>query len=118
MGQVRSDRELFWRGVLERQVDSGLSVARFCRQESISVPSLYAWRRKLREEAAIEENDGRSEMAAGVGRQLLPVQIEAGASVVPVRILFPQGASIEVPSRIDRRALVELLLALREAQRC
>jgi hypothetical protein len=35
-----------------------------------------------------------------------------------VRILLPQGASIDAPGGIDRRALVDLLGALREAQLC
>jgi len=53
-----------------------------------------------------------------VGAQLLPVRLEAEASRSAVRILLPQGASIEVPDNIDRLALVELLRALREAQGC
>jgi hypothetical protein len=35
-----------------------------------------------------------------------------------VRIFLAHGMSLEVPGGIDRRALVELLAALREAQRC
>jgi transposase-like protein len=119
MGPGRKDRELFWRGVLQRQTESGLTVASFCRQESISAPSFYAWRRKLKErDARALEIDPRVDEEANVGAQLLPVRIETGASPAPVRILLPQGASIEAPGSIDRRALVELLGAIREAQLC
>lgn len=119
MGQRRKDRELFWRGVLQRQSESGLSVASFCRQESISAPSLYSWRRKLRErDARALRSDPPLEEEAHLGVQLLPVRVEAGASPAPVRILLPHGASIDAPGSIDRRALVDLLGALREAQLC
>lgn len=119
MGQRRKDRELFWRGVLQRQVESGLNVASFCRQESISAPSFYDWRRKLKErDAGAQPIAAQVEEKATLGAQLLPVRIEGGASAAPVRILLPQGASIEAPGSIDRRALVDLLGALREAQLC
>lgn len=118
MGKRRTDRELHWRGVLQRQSDSGLSIATFCRQESISAPSFYAWRRKLKERDAGALGSGFQERAASSDAQLLPVRIESGASLAPVRIFLPGGAWIDAPSNMDRRALVELLEALREAQLC
>ena len=119
MVQRRKDRELFWRGVLHRQSESGLNVASFCRQESISAPSFYDWRRKLRErDGGSLRIDPQVDVEANLGAQLLPVRIEAGASSGPVRIFLPQGTSIDAPASIDRRALVELLGALREAQLC
>ena len=115
VGRQRTDREQYWRGVLQRQGESGLSVASFCRQESISAPSFYAWSRKLRErDAGAPALDGE----ANPGTQLFPVRIEAGTSSAPVRIFLPQGASLDVPGSMDRRALVELLGALREAELC
>lgn len=119
-GRRRADRERYWRGVLHRQVESGLSVACFCRQESISPPSLYAWRRKLRERDAVAQRIDSQDGEAIPSAQLLPVRIEAEstATSAPVRIFLPQGASLDVPCSLDRRALVELLGALREAQLC
>lgn len=46
-GQRDSNREAFWRGVLARHRDSGLSIRAFCRRERLSEPSFYAWRREL-----------------------------------------------------------------------
>jgi len=118
MGQRRKDRELFWRGVLQRQAQSGLSVAGFCRQESISAPSFYAWRRKLREPDATASqvhDDHAPTVSAG---QLLPVRIESSASSLPVRILLPQGVSIETSGGMDGELLADLLRVLREAAGC
>ena len=119
MARRRQDRELFWRGVLQRQMESGLNVARFCRQESISAPSFYDWRRKLRDrDAGALRTDPQGDGEGSLGVQLLPVEIESGRSPGPVRILLPHGASIDVPGNIDRRTLVDLLGALRETQLC
>jgi transposase-like protein len=41
-----------WRGVLTRFRASGLSVRAFCRQERLSEPSFYAWRRTIHERDA------------------------------------------------------------------
>lgn len=73
---------------------------------------------KLKERDAGALGIGFQERAASSDAQLLPVRIESGASLAPVRIFLPQGASIEASGRIDRRALVELLGAIREAQLC
>ena len=41
------ERERVWRGVVDRQRLSGLSVREFCRRELVSEASFYAWRREL-----------------------------------------------------------------------
>ena len=43
------EKEAHWRGVLRRHSDSGLSIAEFCRSESILVSSFYQWRRVIRD---------------------------------------------------------------------
>lgn len=41
------ERERAWRGLVDRQRLSGLSVRGFCRREVVSEASFYAWRREL-----------------------------------------------------------------------
>ena len=117
MGQRRKEREAYWRGVLQRQAESGLNIAEFCRQASVSAPGFYAWRRKLRErDGADSQENGRARSVSS--RQLLPVRIESIAPPVPVRILLPQGVSVEAPASIEGRALAHLLGVLRETTGC
>lgn len=117
MGQRGKDREVYWRGVLQQQAESGLNIAEFCRQQSVSAPGFYAWRRKLKDrDAAKSPKNGRATQVAS--RQLLPVRIESTGSPVPLRILLPQGVSIETPGTIDDGALTRLLRVLREATVC
>jgi hypothetical protein len=44
-----SEKETFWRFVLAEHAQSGLSIVDFCRQEGVSLPSFYAWRKKIRQ---------------------------------------------------------------------
>jgi transposase-like protein len=41
------EKEAYWRGQLERQSPSGLSIRRWCRENGVSEPAYYVWRRKL-----------------------------------------------------------------------
>lgn len=117
MGQRRKDREAYWRGVLQQQAESDLNIAEFCRQESVSAPGFYAWRRKLKDRDAAENpTNGRATKASS--RQLLPVRIESTGPPVPVRILLPQGVSIETPGTIDDGALTRLVRVVRETTVC
>jgi transposase-like protein len=118
MGQRREDREVHWRGVLERQSDSGLGVAEFCRQESISAPSFYFWRRRLQDHEATGNPQARRASTAASSRQLLPVHIESASPAAAVRILLPQGVSLETSASIDDRRLTDLVRAVREASGC
>jgi hypothetical protein len=77
------EREQFWRLVLEEHAKSGLNARAFCRRESISEPSFYAWRRKLRE---------RDAGPASV--DLVPVDVVS--SVSPVQPIDGSGGQIEV----------------------
>ncbi len=44
----RTERELCWRDLIDRQGASRQGVADFCQDEGISTASFYAWRRQLR----------------------------------------------------------------------
>jgi len=121
MGSRRKDRELHWRRVLKQQAKSGLNVAIFCRQESVSVPSFYAWRRKLADRTAEGKRAAKASLAISANRadtSLVPVRIESTESPAPVRILLPHGIAIDAPSNIAPSALRSLLGALREVYRC
>jgi transposase-like protein len=55
MMKRNSERAEFWRMVLDEQAKSGLSIRAYCRQEGISEPSFYHWRRTIEERSAIVE---------------------------------------------------------------
>lgn len=85
--RIRSvEKEAFWRGVLDRQRTSGLSVRRFCLREEISEASFYAWRREiLRRNAEPDEVVRPGEEIGGTGRGLVPVDVLSNDAVLPAR---------------------------------
>ncbi len=125
MAYRNKTRELHWRGLLKQQSASGLTVAAFCRQESISPHSFYAWRRKFRGrhkprgKQARSTKSARSGHSTGGGTQLLPVRIEGASSLPSMRIHLPQQeVFVDVPSGIDGATVTVVLQALRKAASC
>lgn len=99
----RKTRE--WRRRMERFQKAGQSVAEFCRQEGVSAPSFYQWRKRLAEQPRPAEE------AAG----FRPVRLVGSATVA---VQLPGGTQLHVPTS-ERRTLrlVIDLLARADARR-
>ena len=114
--RIRSaERAAHWRGVLERQGASGLSIAAFCRQESLSQPSFYAWRRRLQSPDAVKATNQESvsrRVASPSG--FVPVRIESAPIGGALHIRWPDGVSLEVPAGADLATVSGVMRALRE----
>lgn len=86
-GTQRSiEKERAWRAVVERQRQSGLSIRAFCRRDSLSEPSFYAWRRELwrrdRERSAHQPRETKARpRETAVSSAFLPVTVTAAGSV-------------------------------------
>jgi transposase-like protein len=86
-----------WREIVDRQVQSGSTVAEFCQREGLSVASFYGWRSKLRQKSdagsgsvAVTEKPGRAEThasgfidlgALGMRGPRVEVRLELGGGV-------------------------------------
>ncbi|MCY3016708.1 MAG: hypothetical protein NT171_18695 [Planctomycetota bacterium] len=101
-----------WERRIARFSDSGLTVARFCVREGVSVATFHYWQRKLGEVSATEA--AWSTPALPVAR-FDPVEVMSRQAVT---IRFASGAVMEIPE--DREDLVKaVVLALAsEAQPC
>lgn len=117
---MRHQDETFrrWRGIIDRQAESGLSVAAFCRRWRISQPSFYAWRRRLREAATFTEVrlswDGVPDRSTGqVGSAGATGSVgTADSAVAALELVLPSGSTIVVRPGFDRRTLLELVATL------
>lgn len=96
------EKMAFWRGVLERQVVCGLTVAEFCRREGLVAASFYRWRRKLATADQAGEHGrviarGADRAVAGLPR-LLPVQVlpESWEGQAAVEVVSPSGLVLRV----------------------
>jgi transposase len=86
-----------WREIVDRQVQSGSTVAEFCEREGLSVASFYGWRSKLRQKSnagpgsvAVTQKCGQTQSnvggfidlgALGMGSPRVEVRLELGGGV-------------------------------------
>jgi hypothetical protein len=95
-----------WRRRLARFRESQLSVTAFCRQEGVSPPSFYAWRKRLHA-AARPQGVGESTPNGFRPVRLLPmsgvsVQLTGGTQlIVPTGDVESLRAVIETVVRVD-----------------
>lgn len=86
-----------WREIIDRQVQSGSTVAEFCKGEGLSVASFYGWRSKLRQKgdassgsAEVTRQPGQTDSqvggfidlgALGMGGPRVEVRLDLGGGV-------------------------------------
>jgi hypothetical protein len=131
-GERDPGRERFWRAVLKRREQSGLSVKAFCHQQRLSEASFYYWRRELtrrdlerrssarRERAFRSALPGRSRKPRAASQPLFrELAILGGPSSVDggLEIVLPDSCRVHVSSGVDRQLLADVLATL-EARRC
>lgn len=96
-------KERLWRGVLRRWGRSGKTVREFCREEKVSEPSFYAWRREL----ARRGGTGRA-VGAPAAPLFLPVRVAEGAVAagVVLEVRLPSGQVLRgsEPEKLARLA--------------
>jgi Transposase len=111
------EKERFWRSMLRRQRQEGVSVREFCRRNSLSEPSFYAWRRELHNREAERDDVGARRGDAPGKRQLIPVEVvdsigrddsRASGTKLPLEICTPGGFTL----RFDHQASPETISRL------
>ena len=98
-----------WRQVIQRQQSSGLSVARFCREQQIAESSLFAWKRRL-----------ACEPVATAAPIFLPVKLaaisQAGDAMAPspgaIELHVGQGRHLVLRPGFDAPTLAAVLAVL------
>lgn len=108
------EKEAFWRAAIDRQATSGLSVRAFCRAQSLSEPSFYAWRRALaeRDVTAVATRAASSNACATSGPSFLPVSVVPPIAQTSIVLELIGGHVLKLPSSTPISQLVELILAL------
>jgi hypothetical protein len=96
-----------WRSIVAGQPGSGLSIAAYCRQQGISQPSFFAWRRRL----CLRQRRPGSAAASFVEVTGAPAA-QGEASVIEVRLRGGRG--LLARRGFDRDLLVELIGVLEE----
>ena len=101
-----------WERRIARFGNSGLTVARFCVREGVSIATFHYWQRKLRDASATEESWSTPTLPVA---RFDPVEVVSRPAVT---IRFASGAVMEIPE--DREDLVKAVVSAlaSEAQPC
>lgn len=113
-GKARdASKEAFWRSMIERHGQSRLAIREFCRNEKLSEPSFYAWRREIArretQSRIVPKRPRRRRKASFV-----PVRLatESAPSNGRIEIELSRDRRIHLTSPIDKQALADVLAVL------
>ena len=113
----RTEREIHWQDLIDRQEASNQSIADFCQDEGISTASFYAWRRRL-------QFPGRAIPLQNPRPALVPVRIVPEASLAREAVIveWPGGIVLRIATGCDaatlRTVVATLTAETREAGSC
>jgi transposase-like protein len=107
MGRYKEADVLRWRGLISEQVDSGKSVAAFCRERGLREWQLYEWKKRLR------QSDAMSFVAVEVSVPVSSVS-PVPAQMVGIELRHRRGWSLIVESGFDASHLRRLLSVLEQ----
>jgi hypothetical protein len=96
-----------WAERLERLAQSGQTVAQFCQDETVSVPSFYQWKKKLADQASQSSSRAKSSPSAFRAVDLIPPSQSATTIRLANGIEIELGGDLRVV-----QAVVEQLLEL------
>jgi transposase-like protein len=99
-GEKRRLRCEYWRELIARQEQSGMTVQGFCAQQGVTEASFYGWRKQLREGATVSF------------ALVAPGNVEYKPA--PVEFVLPSGERIQVAPGTDAATLRMVLAVLRE----
>jgi transposase-like protein len=101
MSKTQAARLDFWRQVVAKQQQSGISVRAFCQQHGISEYSFYHWRKRLREQLPMKF-------------ALVETSQSAPAAVAVLEVILTSGERLRIVPGIDAATLQLVLSVLRE----
>ena len=92
MRERRTEAAARWRGLVSEQVESGKSVAAFCRDRGVPASQMFSWKKRFREkdaksdavkfvEVAVRPSPENTSMPTTLGRSI-EVRLKGGRSLV------------------------------------
>jgi hypothetical protein len=122
MSKRSEEKRMYWRGMLDRQAASGLSVRQFCREEHVSEASFHSWKRKLTDgdrpaQKPSEKGGQKQPQAKSVTKQadntavFIPVRVSRATNDL-VEIVHPRGHVVRLPAVFDEISLRQVLNVL------
>jgi hypothetical protein len=107
-----AEQKQFWQMAIETWRASGLPVRQFCRQEGLTEPAFYSWRRKL-----TGSDSGMNSKSCGVSSAFIEVALP-GHNSFGLELVLSSGNTLRIGSSADNKTLSNVLSVLRETGLC
>ena len=107
-------KEQRWRQLIGQWQRSGLSVRAFCQRQHVTVPSFYAWRRRLQQRDCVAHRSPAPDPVT-----FLPVHVQHDHPDPPpsLELILGDGRHLRIPPGFDPATLRALLVVL-EGRSC
>jgi len=116
MGKVREtdgDQEQFWRMAIETWRTSELSIRQFCKQEGLSEPQFYVWRKKLSGSGITDPAHQDAPRQEAFIEVALPKNND-----IAIEVLLTSGNMVRIPPGTDSATLSNVMSVLHAAGLC
>ncbi len=111
--EQNTDQQQFWQMVMETFKSSQLSIRQFCKQEGLSEPSFYSWRKKLAKDNEPLKNEQKDTSSSA----FIEVAMPRNESVA-LELVLSSGNTLRINSCTDSQTLTMVLSALCKAELC
>ncbi len=110
---TQTQQRQFWQMAVEAWQTGGLSVRQFCKQEGLSEPSFYSWRKRLTKSAG-DHPDHSTDCPP---EPFIQVSLPDG-SASGMEFVLSSGHTLRIPVGVDPKTLTSVLSAMGEAGLC
>lgn len=114
--QADETRNQYWRGVIDQQKLSGLSITEFCRERKIHMGSFFNWRKRLT--PSLPAPLPVPATSATPTAKFIPLELPPpsnASSHAGVEIVLPSGCRLVVPPKFDVDSLRDIVGVLKES---
>ena len=108
-----NEQQQFWQMVIDTWQSSDLSVRQFCKQEGLSEPSFYSWRKKLATCDSPKDNKVKEPASSDFIAVSLPETHSAG-----LELILSSGNTLRIGPSVDNETLTRAISVLQEAGLC
>ena len=108
-----SEQQQFWQMVMETFKSSGLSVRNFCKQEGLSEPTFYSWRKKLAKSDEPKKDKPKDAKSSAFIEVAMPSEKPCS-----LEFILSSGNTLRISSHANCKTLTNVLSALCEAGLC
>jgi len=103
-----------WKRRLDRWQQSGLSAAVFAKQEKVSEPRLYTWRKRFAEASQAPKAPPLAAPAKATAPAFIPVKVKPAPAPASgfIELALKSGVTLRLPADVSPTRLAEIVRAL------